>query len=120
MLNLDTHILIHAFNGTLTESERRTLAEESWGISDIVFWEIEMLYVRGRIAFGLDYPPLVAALRRIEVWPITPEICVRLRTLDFHSDPADEIIAATSLVHDIPLMTRDSTIRNSSLLRFAL
>jgi hypothetical protein len=26
MLNLDTHILIHALNGLLTEPERRTLA----------------------------------------------------------------------------------------------
>ena len=103
----------------LTETERSRLAEELWGISDIVFWEIERLHARGRIAFGLDYPPLVTVLRRIEVWPITPEICVRLRTLDFHSDPADEIIAATSLEYDVALMTRDSTIRTSKLVRFA-
>jgi predicted nucleic acid-binding protein len=30
-----------------------------------------------------------------------------LATLDFRSDPADELIAATSLVHNVPLLTRD-------------
>jgi PIN domain nuclease of toxin-antitoxin system len=33
--------------------------------------------------------------------------------LDFESDPADEIIAATSLVHRVPLVTRDRRIRRS-------
>jgi|SRR5579862_2921081 len=119
MLNLDTHILLHALAGALTPAERSTLAAEPWGISDIVFWEIEMLYLKGRIAFGLDHPPLVTALRRITVWPITPEICAELGTLDFHSDPADEIIAATSLAHDVPLATRDVKIRSSRRVRFA-
>ena len=39
--------------------------------------------------------------------------------LDFSSDPADEIIAATSLVHRLPLMTRNRKIRSSKLLQFA-
>jgi PIN domain nuclease of toxin-antitoxin system len=36
-----------------------------------------------------------------------------LRGLDFRSDPADEVIAATSVVHRVPLVTRDRTIRKS-------
>jgi PIN domain nuclease of toxin-antitoxin system len=118
MLNLDTHILIHAISGLLTGAERQELAAAPWGISDIVFWEIEMLHARGRIRFGLDHPPLIEVLRRVHIWPITPAICRKLRTLDFHSDPADEIIAATSLAYDVPLVTRDSKIRSSKLLRF--
>jgi PIN domain nuclease of toxin-antitoxin system len=78
-----------------------------------------MLYARGRIAFGLDHPPLLEALRRIRILPITAEVCIRLRKVDFRSDPADELIAATRLAHDIPLVTRDSTIRTSKLVRFA-
>jgi len=120
MLNLDTHILIHAVSGLLTHAERDVLAAEEWGISDIVLWEIEMLHARGRIAFGLDRPPLADALRRVKIWPITPEICLKLRGLDFHSDPADEIIAATSLAHDVSLVTRDARIRHSKLVRFCL
>jgi predicted nucleic acid-binding protein len=33
--------------------------------------------------------------------------------LDFSADPADELIAATSIVHDVPLVTRDRRIRSS-------
>ena len=85
MLNLDTHILIHAIGGALTKVEQQVLAVEEWGISDIVLWEIEMLYMRGRIRFGLDHPPLAEALRHVQVWPITPAISLKLRTLDFRS-----------------------------------
>ena len=35
--------------------------------------------------------------------------------LDFRGDPADEIIAATSVVHDVPLRTRDEVIRGSGV-----
>ena len=35
-----------------------------------------------------------------------------LTQFDFSSEPADEIIAATSVVHDIPLLTRDHITRS--------
>jgi PIN domain nuclease of toxin-antitoxin system len=41
------------------------------------------------------------------------------RPLDFRADPADEIIAATSIVHRIPLRTRDARIRRSALVPLA-
>lgn len=116
MLNLDTHIVIKALEGKLTSNERRVLTENpEWGISAIVLWEITKLHQGGRIHYGLDYPPLAAALNRIRVWPITREVCLTLRLLDFQSDPADEIIAATSLAHQVPLLTRDARIRSSKL-----
>ena len=119
MLNLDTHILIHAVGGNLTPREKKALSGDDWAISDIVLWEIETLHSRRRIAYGLDYAPLTAALRCVTIWPITAEVCLKLRQLDFRSDPADEIIAATSLAHRIPIVTRDARIRSSKLLRFA-
>jgi PIN domain nuclease of toxin-antitoxin system len=39
--------------------------------------------------------------------------------LDFRGDPADEIIAATSLVHNVPLVTRDRVIRSSKVVPLA-
>jgi PIN domain nuclease of toxin-antitoxin system len=45
--------------------------------------------------------------------------CLNLRALEFQSDSADEIIAATSLTHDIPLLTRDSRIRKSKAVNLA-
>lgn len=89
--------------------EREALAGEPWGVSAIVLWEIEMLFARGRIRYGLDHPLVVGAIRQIEVWPLTSEVCLRLRELD----RADELIAATSLAHNVPLVTRDARIRAS-------
>ena len=52
--------------------------------------------------------------------PIDVDVATTSRRLDFRSDPADEIIAATSIVHDLPLLTRDARIRGSKLLSLAL
>jgi PIN domain nuclease of toxin-antitoxin system len=42
-------------------------------------------------------------------------VCRAIRELDFQGDPADEIIAATSVVHRVALMTRDRKIKSSRL-----
>jgi PIN domain nuclease of toxin-antitoxin system len=120
MLNLDTHILIKAFAGSITPRERNVLsADPEWSISAIVLWEIAKLHQLGRLAHGLDHETFAAALDRVHVWPITRQVCLNLRALDFESDPADEIIAATSRTHDIPLLTRDSRIRRSKTVKLA-
>jgi PIN domain nuclease of toxin-antitoxin system len=80
-----------------------------------VLWEIEKLYGKGRIRFGLDTPELADAVSRLRVWPISTEVCLNLRRLDFASDLADELIAATSLTHSVPLVTRDRRIRTTTL-----
>jgi len=113
MLNLDTHILLHALTDHLTPKEKRLLAVDSWSISAIVLWETSKLAELGRIEVDLDDADLARALSRVHVWPITLEICRALRSLDFRSDPADELIAATSIVHRIPLVTRDKIMRKS-------
>jgi PIN domain nuclease of toxin-antitoxin system len=119
MLNLDTHILLHALTGDLKLRERTTLAGDSWSISAIVLWELAMLARLGRIEYDVDDSELSAVLSRIHVWPLDLPVVRKLKELDFTSDPADEIIAATSLVHQIPLVTRDRNIRRSRLIRFA-
>jgi PIN domain nuclease of toxin-antitoxin system len=118
MLNLDTHVLLFAASGSLTGRERRILEHDTeWSISAIVLWEIEMLYHRGRIQHGLDHPPLAALLSRVRIWPLSVKVCIALRSLDFESDPADKLIAATSIAHRVPLVTRDKTIRRSKRVR---
>lgn len=116
MLNLDTHVLIHALDGSLTVAEMAAMSEDSnWGVSAIVLWEIEKLYEKGRLRFGLDHPLMAKPVALLQVWPITPEICLNLRRLDFDSDPADALIAATSLTHNVALVTRDRRIRTTTL-----
>ncbi|MFL6352149.1 MAG: PIN domain-containing protein [Bryobacteraceae bacterium] len=114
MLNLDTHIVINALEGTVTAHERRLLTEDpEWSISAIVLWEFTKLHQLGRLRFGLDHQHLAAALDHLHIWPITRQVCLNVCALDFESDPADEIIAATSLTYGIPLLTRDARIRRS-------
>ena len=113
MLNLDTHILLGALAGELTRRERDLLVREPWSIAAIVLWEIGKLAELGRIEVDLDDPDVIRTLARIHVWPLTLDVCRAIRTLDFRGDPADELIAATSLVHRVPLMTRDARIRRS-------
>ena len=114
MLNLDTHVLLYALAGELTRREAALLARETWSISAIMIWEIGKLADLGRIEVDLDDAELVRALARVHVWPLTLDVCRAIRQLDFHGDPADEIIAATSLVHRVRLMTRDARIRKST------
>ena len=38
MLNLDTHILLHAVAGRLSAAEAKLLQSHRWGISAIVLW----------------------------------------------------------------------------------
>ena len=107
MLNLDTHILLYALTDELTPRESALLSHETWSISAIVLWEIAKLAELGRIEVDLDHPELARTLARIQTWPLTLDVCRAIKTLDFDSDPADEIIAATSIVYRLPLLTRD-------------
>jgi PIN domain nuclease of toxin-antitoxin system len=119
MLNLDTHILVHALTGKLKPVERALLSQDQWSISAIVLWELAKLSQLGRIELDMDSADLARALSNIHVWPIDLAVCRQIRVLDFRSDPADEIIAATSLVHRVPLLTRDKRIRKSKLVPLA-
>lgn len=119
MLNLDTHILLSALTGDLRPKERQLLSKHPWSISAIVLWEIAKLSELKRIEADLDDPEVSRVLSKIHIWPIDLEVCRHLKKLDFKSDPADELIAATSLVHRVPLLTRDGKIKKSKLVPFA-
>lgn len=119
MLNLDTHVLVHALKGNLSARERRLLAADSWSISAIVFWELSKLAQKRRLTIDLNSTDFTRALSRIHVWPLDLRVCRTSTELDFASDPADEIIAATSIVHQVPLVTRDKTILRSRVVPLA-
>ena len=119
MLNLDTHILIDALRGELPAREKTLLSRHRWSISAIVLWELAKLAQLGRIDIDMESPELARSLAAVHIWPIDLRVCRRIARLDFRSDPADEIIAATSLVHNVPLLTRDRRIRGSSIVPLA-
>jgi PIN domain nuclease of toxin-antitoxin system len=119
-LNLDTHVLVHALQGSLRPDEEALLAVSDWGISAIVLWELAKLVQLGRLALDLDDAEVAAALRDVHVWPVDLAVARTSTRLDFRGDPADELIAATSVVHGVPLVTRDRTIRRSKVVPLAL
>jgi len=113
VLNLDTHILLYALSDSLRKREHDLLIKSDWSISAIVLWEIAKLSQLGRIELDLNDPVVENSLAGVHVWPLNLEIARVACNLDFSSDPADEIISATSIVHKIPLLTRDKLIRRS-------
>ena len=120
MLNLDTHILVFALNGELRPSEQALLAHNRWSVAAIVLWELAKLVELGRVDMDLDDRGVSRLLNRVYVWPLDLAVARTSTRLDFEGDPADQLIAATSIVHDIPLLTRDRVIRRSKLVPLAI
>ena len=119
MLNLDTHILVLAINGELQRSEQAALTRNPWSVSAIVLWELAKLVQLEWLDMDLDDGEVVRLLNRLHVWPIDLAVARASTRLDFRSDPADEIIAATSVVHGVPLVTRDRVMRGSKVVPLA-
>jgi PIN domain nuclease of toxin-antitoxin system len=119
MLNLDTHVLLSALVGDVSQREKRLLRESRWGISAIVLWEIAKLRQLGRISMDLEASGIISSLSALHCWPIDLRVARQSCALDFRSDPADELIAATSVVHSAPLLTRDRVIRRSRMVPLA-
>ena len=119
MLNIDTHVLLYAVTGALRPRETRLLSADGWSVSAIVLWEIAKLAQLGRIAVDLDDADVVRVLARVHVWPLTREIARTSTRLDIRGDPADELIAATSVVEKIPLVTRDRALLKSKMVPLA-
>jgi len=118
MLNLDTHMLVAVAAGDLSEREQAIVVKEELAISDIVLWELSKLVQLRRLDLDLDDPEFRQVMLAVTVLPITLEIARTSTQLDFSSDPADEIIAATSIVERVPLLTRDRRILKSRLVPF--
>ena len=119
MLNLDTHVLVYALTGDLRPRERDLLSENTWSISAIVLWELAKLAELGRIRVDLEAPAVRRVLSGLQVWPLDLDVALASTRLDTEGDPAEELIAATSVVHKVPLLTRDRALRGSELVPLA-
>lgn len=89
---------------------------------DISLWEIAMLISKKRLDPGTNaqrFIELVLAARSIKVLPIVPEIAARSAHTDFcpHGDPADRLIAATTLLNKAKLVTSDQKLATVSGLK---
>lgn len=120
LINLDTNILLAFVYGKSRGDERRLLESDAWAISDAVLWEIGLLERDERIRPLLGTAMFRELLDGSTIFPVDVRIAQALRRLDFRSDPVDQVIAATSIVHDLPLLTRDDAILRSKVVPLAL
>lgn len=115
---LDTHIWIWIsteYSKSISSEGKTALAsaDQKW-ISAISAWELAKLVEKKRIGFTI--PTLLWINRSlneydIRVADLSPEISVESTQLrNFHRDPADQIIVATSRVMGLPLLTSDKKI----------
>ncbi len=122
MIVCDTHTLI--FDALAPEKLGRKAAQaisqgEASGTlscAGISLWEIVMLMEKGRVrveSTPREFLETLLAARNIRVLPIDPDIASLAGSATFrHGDPADRLIAATAIVHQAPLVTRDSVLEN--------
>lgn len=90
-------------------------------VADISLWEVAMLISKGRVEVdtgATDFINLFLQSRNVSVVAISPEIAELSTSFtdEINKDPADRIIAATSIVHNAQLVTADSNLRNSELI----
>jgi PIN domain nuclease of toxin-antitoxin system len=121
MIVLDTCALLYdaLTPDRLTEAARSAIerADTAGQLAccDISLWEIAMLAARGRIDPGTDvasFLHLALSARSTHVLPLTPEIAALSVSLGLHGDPADRLIAATTVHHGAQLVTSDQRLRD--------
>jgi PIN domain nuclease of toxin-antitoxin system len=124
MIVVDTHIII--WNALKPEmlSEKAEKAVSAANNSDgIIFceislWEIAMLMNKKRLIIDIEYIEFIKLIlesNKYVLRGITPEIAWLSTDLfsDNNKDPADRIIAATSIIENANLITADKELRQS-------
>ena len=90
-------------------------------ISDISIWELSMLIKKKRLEVdttAANFINLFLQSRSISVQAISPEIAELSVSFgaDINNDPADRIIAATSIILNAQLVTADQNLISSQML----
>jgi len=125
---LDTHILLWWFEraSRLSVAQRRVLAKAndhaSVGVSDVTLLEIALLLEAGRVKLAVpldEWLMRATAAPLVERCGISPAIARELA--DLHAtrnwDPADRVLVASARVLGVPLVTSDTRIIDSGLVR---
>jgi PIN domain nuclease of toxin-antitoxin system len=121
MIVLDTHIIIwDALSpGKLSKKAKEAIyqANEGDGIifCDISLWEIAMLMKKERLKIDIGYQDFVNLVLSCNKY-VTHRITTQVAELSVNfppavnKDPADRIIAATSIINNAPLVTADENL----------
>lgn len=127
MITADTHVIIwNALSPGMLSSKARKVFNRSGKddgiiICGISLWEIAMLIYKKRLVISMgihDFIELILDSNNYIIKDITPKIAeISTYLTDLKGDPADRIIAATSIVENAPLITADEAIRNSKYVK---
>jgi len=119
LIVLDTHAWVwwNSAPHKLSVTARAVIDEaDQLGVSAISCWEVSMLVAKGRLGLDRDVMDWVReALPEnvIHLLPISATAAVTAGALDdFHGDPADRLIVATTLELGGVLVTKDTQIRD--------
>lgn len=123
MIVLDTHAWIwwlsnpDEISRAAREAIDGAMDKEEVLISSISTWEISLLVRKGRLELTMPVEDWVArseALPFIQFVPLDNRIALRSNQLpgEIHDDPADRIIVATALTLGVPLVSKDTRIRD--------
>lgn len=124
MIVVDTHIIIwNALKPKMLSGKAEkaiSAANNSDGIifCEISLWEIAMLMHKERLSIDIEYTEFIQLILESNKYVfrgITPEIAWLSTSLfsDNNKDPADRIIAATSIIENANLVTADNELRQS-------
>ena len=127
MILVDTHVVLWlAFHRDRLSKKAHEVIEEArkskdgLAICDITLLELATLASRGRLNLNISIEAFLAEVEsRFVVLPIRSGACARIVELPatYPKDPADRIIGATALVEGLTLLTEDSEIRRSNVVR---
>jgi PIN domain nuclease of toxin-antitoxin system len=119
MILLDTHIWIWWVDDSprLSQRHRQIIQErqdDGLGISIYSCWEIAKLVEYGKLELKFsieDWLEIALSYPNLHALDLTVPIIIKSTQLPgFHKDPADQIIVATSILLEIPLLTADRKI----------
>lgn len=122
---LDTHVLLWMVGDTRRLSRpavRALKAAKRLLLADISLREAAWLDQSGRIRLdpeAAEWLEQAVSRFKLELVPISPAIAARSTRIaqNFHGDPADQLIAATAMELDVPLVTADENLRASPAIR---
>ena len=100
----------------------RLPADQRPFLSDISLWEVATLVELGRLELDVplsEWLDAAAHPRSVRILPISSAIAAEIAALPetFHRDPADRVIVSTCRVMGLPLLTHDTRIIRSRLVR---
>ena len=118
---LDTHVVLwwSAEPDRVSQRARSALeGADQLAVAAISWVELAWMGRNGRVVVSVQVRSwldrLAAQMRTLAITPAIADTAIGLPS-SFPNDPADRLICATAMEHDLPLVTKDRAIRESGV-----